>query len=651
MAVEKTIKINTELAGDIEKRLAELEKQFGKVSDAISGMSKKQKEQLEQTINTNDELNEQTRLMKLLQKTANASKKGVLALGKGFKGLGLAMKTTGVLLVVEAFNLLKEALMSNQTVMDAVEVATTAIGEVMGVVTNAITSAYESVKEATGGFDAMKEVIGSLLTIALQPLVITLNSLKLGVLQVQKAYERWLGGNDAEKIAELNAEIEETTNKIIEAGKTVVDEAVNIGNNIGEAVGELVTGVTEIANSVTEAVKDIELDDVLDKGEEMLRLRKEAELADIRMSEIATKYAEDIAKATAQRDKENASIATRLEKQAEIDKLIKEQLEAEKAQLNVQLANLKAIAEHSGLDEDRLAVREKMNEIAEKQNEIDQAGFDAQAEADALAQEQRDAQAEARARAIDQRQLELDLENELLLRESEKFDHQKKAIEEIAQLRIADLEAQMVGLDAESELYKALADEKVMIEKEAQAEIETIERDSLLHRRDMRMELEESVLNIATSGFEAIGALAELHDEEDEARARRAFNIQKKLSQGQAIIATYQAMVGAMRAEGADGLLPFYVRLANAGIAGVAGFAQVAQIRATQFDGGGGSGGGSSVPTAPQRTPQFNVVGTSGTNQLAQSLGEREPVQAYVVGSDVSSQQELDRKKVNNASL
>jgi hypothetical protein len=40
MAVEKTIKINTELAGDIEKRLAELEKQFGKVSDAIGDMSK-----------------------------------------------------------------------------------------------------------------------------------------------------------------------------------------------------------------------------------------------------------------------------------------------------------------------------------------------------------------------------------------------------------------------------------------------------------------------------------------------------------------------------------------------------------------------------------------------------------------------------------
>ena len=51
--------------------------------------------------------------------------------------------------------------------------------------------------------------------------------------------------------------------------------------------------------------------------------------------------------------------------------------------------------------------------------------------------------------------------------------------------------------------------------------------------------------------------------------------------------------------------------------------------------------------------PDFNVVGTSETSQLAQAVGGREDsvVRAYVVGSEITSQQELDRKITNTAGL
>jgi hypothetical protein len=66
--------------------------------------------------------------------------------------------------------------------------------------------------------------------------------------------------------------------------------------------------------------------------------------------------------------------------------------------------------------------------------------------------------------------------------------------------------------------------------------------------------------------------------------------------------------------------------------------------------GGGGSsapsGGGSSAPA-----PQFNVVGNSGVNQIAATLGQQQPVQAYVVANQVTTQQSLDRNIVQNASL
>jgi hypothetical protein len=67
-----------------------------------------------------------------------------------------------------------------------------------------------------------------------------------------------------------------------------------------------------------------------------------------------------------------------------------------------------------------------------------------------------------------------------------------------------------------------------------------------------------------------------------------------------------------------------------------------------------GAGGGISVsnPSVPQ-APSFNVVGTGGANQIAQTIGAQgqTPVRAYVVSSDVTTQQALDRNIVKSASL
>ncbi len=62
--------------------------------------------------------------------------------------------------------------------------------------------------------------------------------------------------------------------------------------------------------------------------------------------------------------------------------------------------------------------------------------------------------------------------------------------------------------------------------------------------------------------------------------------------------------------------------------------------------GGAPSGGG----TAP---PAFNIVGGSGTNQLADTIAEasNKPSRSYVVSSDVTTSQELERKTVADASI
>jgi len=63
-------------------------------------------------------------------------------------------------------------------------------------------------------------------------------------------------------------------------------------------------------------------------------------------------------------------------------------------------------------------------------------------------------------------------------------------------------------------------------------------------------------------------------------------------------------------------------------------------------------GGGGSVASAPA-APVFNVVGAAPENQLAQAIGEQDnkPQRAYIVASDVTSQQALDRNIIESASI
>jgi hypothetical protein len=67
--------------------------------------------------------------------------------------------------------------------------------------------------------------------------------------------------------------------------------------------------------------------------------------------------------------------------------------------------------------------------------------------------------------------------------------------------------------------------------------------------------------------------------------------------------------------------------------------------------GGPGSSGASSGGTI--EAPDFNVVGATDQSQLAQTIAgaESKPVRAFVVGKDITTQQELDRNRQRTSSL
>ena len=139
---------------------------------------------------------------------------------------------------------------------------------------------------------------------------------------------------------------------------------------------------------------------------------------------------------------------------------------------------------------------------------------------------------------------------------------------------------------------------------------------------------------------------------------RKQFKIDKAMKIGRALMDTYESGIAAFGSQliVGDPTSPIRARIAQA-VALATGLANVANIARQKYQsslgsGGGGTGGASGGGLQIQ-APDFNVVGASQTSQLAQAVTtqQEKPVKAFVVGKDISTQQELDRNITNTASF
>ena len=196
-----------------------------------------------------------------------------------------------------------------------------------------------------------------------------------------------------------------------------------------------------------------------------------------------------------------------------------------------------------------------------------------------------------------------------------------------------------------------------------QAEIEKKKEDDL---KKIRTEAED-----ARTKYEAEQADERIRKEKLVAEAKKQL-----LMQSASILGEYSNILGQQTAEGkalaiAQATINAYLgiseiwkapnpypepfgtatKIASTVLLGTSAFQNVQKILDVQVPGGGG-GGGSAPGMTSTNAPQFNVVGTSGANQIAQTLGKEQPVvKAYVVSSDVTTQQALDRNIVKSATL
>ena len=206
-----------------------------------------------------------------------------------------------------------------------------------------------------------------------------------------------------------------------------------------------------------------------------------------------------------------------------------------------------------------------------------------------------------------------------------------------------------IKLKYQTEAYdakKALDDKAASEEKERRdKQLQDIE-----DFKKQEKALGEYRVQVAQQSLSAIADIANLFAKGNEKQQKRAFQVQKAVGIAQATINTAQAITKVF-AETTDFTPTQSLRIANAVGIGLAGAAQIASIASQQFTGGGdvesptdiGAGGGE------VQAPQFNVVGDSGINQLAQL--QQQPTQAFVVSGEVTSAQALDRNRVTNATL
>ena len=134
--------------------------------------------------------------------------------------------------------------------------------------------------------------------------------------------------------------------------------------------------------------------------------------------------------------------------------------------------------------------------------------------------------------------------------------------------------------------------------------------------------------------------------------AKKGSDISKALAIASTTVSTWTTAQAAAEVQTKAGGTSAPIRAAIAYAAAITkGALTVKNIIAEKKPGAGSSGGGSSMP--PVQPPDFNIIGSTGTNQLADAIGgtTQQPIKAYVVSSEVTSAQELDRNIVESASI
>jgi chemotaxis protein histidine kinase CheA len=312
------------------------------------------------------------------------------------------------------------------------------------------------------------------------------------------------------------------------------------------------------------------------------------------------------AKLKAQIRKEGEEANAKLEQQAEERaKKAKERADAEKARLQA----LQALRQQA-----------RQRELQEQQD------FEAQLE-------QMEEEAFLRTLSDEEREV-LAVQDKYfqLITEAEQFNMDTLFLEEEQQLALKEIRDRYAAERAEQEAAEQEERDKQR-EKERAALQEQLDEEIAA-----RQALNDDIAGMTGDAFQVLADIRNASEGEDEEAQKRTFERNKRLSIAQALITTFQA-VNQQLAVPQDALTG--MNFVKAGIALAAGLANVTKISQTQFESASASGSSSSGLEAAAGTSAQQTL-TPITGESIDTTGAVQPVQAYVIGQDITNQQALD---------
>ena len=627
MAIEKDIIINVEdrdaLAsiGKVDKSLEKLDDTADKsISTIDSGLGK-------------------------LRKSSSVGAKGIKGVSTAFKGLGVAIKAAGIGFVIGALTTLKEVFTSNQKVADLFSVAFETVALVFNSFVETIVEVVEKVNEATGGFDALKKVVGGLLTIAITPLKLAFFGIKLGLQEAQLAWEQsFFGDKDPTTIKELNAAIKETRNDLAEVAIAAVDAGKQVADNFVEAVGE----VTTLVNESIDGVSEISVSAAYEAAKANVQLQNSAKLAAAQQGLLVEKYDLQAEKLRQIRDEERNSIAERKKANDDLLKVLADQEKAMLAQASAQVAAAQAEVDKNNSIENQVALTEA---LANKQGVLAQIeGFRSEQKSNDLALDREQIEL---TNAKSESESKLSIERKRFNAEQKRFNSEQiedelLRLQKLKEIDILEAEQEAIRLQAIVDNANAGTQAKVdaeiaLDEFKEQSRQKNLERDKEINDAKILIDTKTAQTKIqnAQSVSGSIGQLATLAGESTVAG--------KALGVASATIDTYVGANKAIAKGGFAGTLQAIAIIAT-GLANVKNIIST-KIPQTKVGTSTSTSGGSTV-AAPQ-VPNFNIVGATETSQLAEAIGDQtqQPVQAYVVANDVTTAQSLNNNIVEGASI
>ena len=559
--------------------------------------------------------------------TANVEK-GTSAASKGFKGLGTAIKATGIGLVVAALAKLGEVFMQNQKVADIFNTTFEAVSIVFNDFVNFIVN-------NTGGvikfFDAIfKNPLESLKSFA--------KAFKENIQERFDSYLDTLGYLASAVKKVFSGDFAGALDDVKSAGKESLDVLTGVNDSFDKGKEFVEKSAEAVKNYATETLK---------AAQENVKLANSSELAAAQQTLLVEKYDRQAEQLRQIRDEERNSISERKKANDELLLVLEQQEKAMLATADAQLASAQAEAAKNNSIENQVAVTDALANRLGVLAQIE--GFRSEQKANDL--------------ALDREQIELTnskLESESTLSIERKRFNAEQIEDELARLEALKevdlLEAEQEALRLEAIVNNANAETQAKVDAQIaldefneQSRQTNISRDKEIS--DAKIDLSNKEREITSKNLAAtenvLNSFGELAGEQTVAG--------KGLAIASATINTYRGVSDALAAVT---VTPFETALkfANAGAILANGLSNVKKIVSVKVPStGGGGGGAGSAPSggAAPTPPSFNVVGASETSALGDAVASQtnEPVQAYVVSNDVTTAQSLENNIVEGATI